>query len=63
MYPTYTLIPTPKPISLPPPKQILSGYTHKNREDRISQRVWYENITYPGEVREALTYRSKQWQK
>jgi hypothetical protein len=41
----------------PPPKQILSGYTHKKREDRISQRVWYENITYPAEVNQALNLR------
>ena len=34
------------------PRKILSYYTHKCREDRISQRVWYENVTYPDLLRE-----------
>jgi hypothetical protein len=46
--------PTPKPPVMqliPCRKQILGHFTHKKVEDRISQRVWYENITYPEEVR------------
>jgi hypothetical protein len=38
-------------LPVPPPKKILSYYTHKNREDRISQRIWYENVTYPDLIR------------
>lgn len=34
------------------PRKILSYYTHKCREDRISQRIWYENVTYPDLLRE-----------
>lgn len=33
-----------------PKKQILGHFTHKKMEDRISQRTWYNNITYPDEV-------------
>ena len=33
-------------------KQIIGNYTHTNREDRISQRTWYENVTYADEIRE-----------
>ena len=35
-------------------KQILSHYTHKKLEDRISQRIWYENVTYPDEIATSL---------
>lgn len=35
-----------------PVKQIIGNFTHTKREDRISQRTWYENVTYPDEVRE-----------
>ncbi len=37
-----------------PKKQILSHYTHKKLEDRVSQRTWYENVTYPDEVATSL---------
>jgi hypothetical protein len=33
-------------------KHILGNYTHTSREDRISQRTWYENVTYADEIRE-----------
>jgi hypothetical protein len=56
LYSPSILSPKPRP-TVPQPKQILSGYTHKKREDRISQRVWYENITYPAEVNQALNLR------
>ena len=51
-----TPIPEPKaPIWEPvPKKQILSHYTHKKLEDRISQRTWYNNVTYPDEVSKSL---------
>lgn len=59
LYSPSILSPILKPKTVvPPPKQILSGYTHKKREDRISQRIWYENITYPAEVNEALKVRT-----
>ena len=35
-------------------KKILSHYTHRIREDRISQRIWFENITCPDEKRKRL---------
>jgi hypothetical protein len=35
-----------------PVKKIIGNFTHTKREDRISQRTWYENVTYPDEVRE-----------
>ena len=37
-----------------PKKQILGHFTHKKMEDRISQRTWYENVTYPDEVATSL---------
>lgn len=37
-----------------PKKQILGHFTHKKMEDRISQRTWYENVTYPDEVAKSL---------
>jgi hypothetical protein len=37
-----------------PKKQILSHFTHKKMEDRISQRTWYENVTYPDEIATSL---------
>lgn len=37
-----------------PKKQILSNYTHRAMEDRISQRTWYNNVTYPDEIRKSL---------
>jgi hypothetical protein len=35
-----------------PVKKIIGNFTHTKREDRVSQRTWYENVTYPDEVRE-----------
>ena len=35
-----------------PIKKIIGNFTHTKREDRVSQRTWYENVTYPDEIRE-----------
>jgi hypothetical protein len=37
-----------------PKRQILSHFTHKKLEDRVSQRTWYDNVTYPDEVARSL---------
>ena len=39
-------------------KQILGHFTHKKMEDRISQRTWYENVTYRDELKVAMIMRS-----
>jgi hypothetical protein len=54
--PTIQPLPEPKaklwePV---PKKQILGHFTHKKMEDRISQRTWYENVTYPDELATSL---------
>ena len=36
----------------PQRKKIIGHFTHSRREDRISQRTWYDNITYADEIRE-----------
>lgn len=36
----------------PQRKKIIGNFTHSIREDRISQRTWYDNITYADEIRE-----------
>lgn len=41
-------------IPIIPQKKIISHYTHKKLEDRISQRTWYNNVTYPDEVARSL---------
>lgn len=44
---------------IPPKRKILSYYTHKCREDRISQVIWYENVTYPDLLRESVRNKNK----
>lgn len=39
-------------------KQILGHFTHKKMEDRISQRTWYENVTYRDELKVAMIQKS-----
>jgi hypothetical protein len=36
----------------PQRKKIIRHFTHSGREDRVSQRTWYDNITYADEIRE-----------
>ena len=56
-------IPTPKLEKLrdPEPKKIISYYTHKKLEDRVSQRTWYDNITYPDLLKEISLKNMKKW--
>jgi hypothetical protein len=49
-----TPLPEPKLWEPVPKKQILGHFTHKKMEDRISQRTWYENVTYPDEIATSL---------
>lgn len=36
----------------PQRKKIIGHFTHSTREDRVSQRTWYDNITYADDIRE-----------
>jgi hypothetical protein len=53
---TTTPLPEPKPKLWEPvpKKKILAHFTHAKLEDRISQRTWYENVTYPDEIATSL---------
>lgn len=51
---TSIAVPKPKLWEPVPKKQILSHFTHKKLEDRVSQRTWYENVTYPDEIARSL---------